>query len=84
MDPNRNGLQRNFDYQFSLFKTGMDPHKNGVADAFDPKKNGFNKFVNDVEDKGLNFLDKLFGGDAMNKILLVVGGVALIMVMKKS
>ena len=61
----------------------MDPKRNGVADAFDPNKNGFNKFVDDVENKGLDFLDKLFGGGAMNKILLVVGGVALIMVMRK-
>jgi hypothetical protein len=83
LDPKLNGVADAFDPNKNGARRAFDPKLNGVADAFDPKKNGFNDFVHDVEDNASNFLNKLFGGDVMNKILLVVGGVALIMVLKK-
>ena len=67
-------------------KTGafaFDPKKNGVADAFNPNKNGFNDFVNNIEDKANDLFNKVFGGEMMDKILLLVGGVAIIMLLKK-
>jgi len=82
-DPKLNGVADAFDPNKNGARKAFDPKLNGVEDAFNPNKNGFNNFVHDVEDNASNFLNKLFGGDVMNKILLVVGGVALIMVLKK-
>jgi len=72
LDPKKNGVADAF-----------DPKKNGVANAFNPNKNGFNDFVHGVEDKANDLLNKIFGGEMMDKILLLVGGVAIIMLLKK-
>ena len=82
-DPKKNGAADAFDPHKNGAADAFDPHKNGAADAFDPDKNGFNKFTGDLENKASDFFNKIFGGGAMDKILLVVAGVAIIFVMKK-
>ena len=78
-DPKKNGAADAFDPKKNGAADAFDPHKNGAADAFDPKKNGFNDFIHGAEDEAANFFNKMFGGGVMDKLLLLVGGVAVIM-----
>ena len=78
-DPKKNGAADAFDPHKNGAADAFDPKKNGAKDAFDPNKNGFNDFIHGAEDEAANFFNKMFGGGVMDKLLLLVGGVAVIM-----